>query len=109
MKQLPLHLLIYSLIATSFTLISCLVSTNAVQASVISLNNTSTSTNTLTTDAVVQVNEANRRILISTMPHIPEHSPDHDDGSASQPTMLISFALIVGSVAATAARYRRSC
>jgi hypothetical protein len=85
------------------------VSANPVQASAISFNNTSTSTNTLTHDATAQVNEANRRLPISTMPHIPEHNPNHDNGSRSQSTMLISFALIIGSIAATAARYRQSC
>ncbi|MEQ9483982.1 hypothetical protein [Coleofasciculus sp. F4-SAH-05] len=109
MKQLPLRLLSSSLLATSITLMSGFVSANAVQASAISFDNTTTSINTLTHDASAQVNEANRRLPISTMPHIPEHNPNHDDSPTSQPTMLISFALIVGSIAATAARYRQSC
>ncbi|MFP4102951.1 hypothetical protein [Coleofasciculus sp.] len=109
MKQLPLRLLSSSLLATSITLMSGFVSANAVQASAISFDNTSTSTNTLTHDDSAQVNEANRRLPISTMPHIPEHNPNHEHGSTSQPTMLISFALIIGSIAATAARYRQSC
>ncbi|MFP4124747.1 hypothetical protein [Coleofasciculus sp.] len=108
MKQLPLRLLSFSLLATSITLMSGFVSANAVQASAISLDNTSTSKNMLTTDASAQVNEENRRLPISTIPQIPDHNPDHDNASTSQPTMLISFALIVGSIAATAARYRQS-
>lgn len=108
MKPLSLGILSSSLLATSVTLMSCFVSTNAAQASAISFDNTNTSTHTLTNEAVAQVNETNRRILINTIPHIPEHNPDHDDGSASQHTMLISFALIVGSIAATAVRSRQS-
>lgn len=107
MKQLPLHLLNSSVLATTVTLMSCLVATKAVQASAIPSNDISNSTNTLTTEAVAQVREAPRRIPISTLPHIPEDQPGHDNNSASQQTMLVSFGLIVSSIAATAAHYRK--
>lgn len=108
MKQLPLNLLSSSVIATTVTLISCLVATTVVQASALPSNKIITSTDTLTTESVDQVRELPRRRLISTIPHIPEDHPGHDNNSASQQTMLVSFALIVSSIAATAAHYRKS-
>lgn len=107
MKKLPLNLLTASFITATITL-SSLVSANAVEPSDPSLHNQSTSIQTVTTDTVSRINKAHRRLVMNTIPYIREEHPD-DAHSVYKPTMVVSFALIASSLAATATRYRRSC